>query len=70
MNALFIAALTGSPVAAAAFIGLARWSARLTVVEWDGPADHPRHAPRVSPADAARLRAVLASRARAAGGAR
>ena len=46
MNALIIAAaVIGGP---AAGVGLLRLSARLSVVQWDGPADHPRHAPKYS----------------------
>lgn len=47
MNALIIAALIGAPAAAAGGVGLLRLSARLSVVEWHGPADHPRHAPKL-----------------------
>ncbi len=48
MNPLIIAALIGAPAAVAGGVGLLRLSARLSVVEWNGPADHPRHAPKHS----------------------
>ncbi|MDA8321830.1 MAG: hypothetical protein M0030_18770 [Actinomycetota bacterium] len=47
MTALIIADLAGALALAAAITGLLRWSARLAVVEWHGPGDHPRHAPRL-----------------------
>jgi hypothetical protein len=47
MNTLIIAALIGAPTALAGGVGLLRLSARLSVVEWNGPDGHPRHMPRV-----------------------
>lgn len=66
MNALVIAALAVIAVIVVMAVVVLRWSARLSVVAW--PGGHPCHAPRVSPAEVARLRAGLASRAH--GGAR
>lgn len=66
---LIIVILPAIAAVAAVITGM-KLSARLIVVVWHGPGDHPRQAPRVSPADVARLRAGLASRAHQAGSAR
>lgn len=47
MSPLIIAALIGGPAVTAGGVGLLRLSARLCVVEWNGPAGHPRHAPKL-----------------------